>query len=247
MAPWSFTTFSTSESTSIQPPGKPLQTLEQIIIRQLSREQRNRTRGQVPQESCGIVATSNQPKQSIAGRFKIRTYWRMKYGSHSRETNRGSLSPRTAVLHPNLKGNKCVRTRPYQVLAYRVTAGGFDLHRRDLCVDHSLAIGVVMAHWSLAQPAALPADDSRGLRDAGRVSVDCEPQPTPTLEPHLVHRVVHRCTRCNHGSPGAGKRGPNCTPLGRRSGTAYCRGLPSISHPARHDSNRCCHRQKINT
>src|SRR6476660_1654800 len=134
MAPWSFTTFSTSESTSIQPPGKLLQTLEQIIIRQLSRKQRNRTRGQVPQESCGIVATSNQPKRFIAGRFKIRTYWRMKYGSHSRETNRGSLSPRAGVLHPDLKGNTCVRSRPYQVLAYRVTVGGCGLHRWDLHV-----------------------------------------------------------------------------------------------------------------
>src|SRR5215467_3824167 len=134
MAPWSFTTFSTSESTSIQPPGKLLQTLEQIIIRQLCCEQRRRTRGQVPHESCGIVATSNQPKQSIVGQFKIRTFWRMNYGSHSRETNRGSLIPRTAVLHRDLKGNKCVRTGPYQVLAFRITAGGCGLHRWDLHV-----------------------------------------------------------------------------------------------------------------
>src|SRR5215471_15112012 len=47
MAPWSFTTFNTSESTSTLPSGKPLQTLEQIIIRQLCREQRRRSRGQV--------------------------------------------------------------------------------------------------------------------------------------------------------------------------------------------------------
>src|SRR5437764_11935224 len=101
MAPWSFTTFSTSESTSIQPPGKPLQTLEQIIIRQLSREQRNRTRGQVPQESCGIVATSNQPKQSIAGRFKIRNIledevWKSFKGNQSRKPwpeSRSSIPP----------------------------------------------------------------------------------------------------------------------------------------------------------
>src|SRR5215471_2814460 len=129
MAPWSFTTFSTSESTSIQPPGKPFQTLEQIIIRQLCCEQRRRTRGQVPQESCGIVATSNQPKQSIAGQFKIRTDWSMKYGSHPREANRESIIPRAAVLYPDLKGNTSVRTRPYQVLAYRITAGGCGLHR----------------------------------------------------------------------------------------------------------------------
>src|SRR4249920_520859 len=134
MAPWSFTTFSTSESTSIQPPGKLLQTLEQIIIRQLSLEQRNRTRGQVPQESCGIVATSNQPKQSIAGRFKIRTYWRRKYGSHSRETNRGSFSPTAGVLFAGLKSNKNGRIRSHEVLAYRITVGGYGLHRWDLHV-----------------------------------------------------------------------------------------------------------------
>src|SRR5271154_7217161 len=44
-APWSFTTLSTSESTSIHPPGKSTRTSEQIIIRQLRREQESRTLG----------------------------------------------------------------------------------------------------------------------------------------------------------------------------------------------------------
>jgi Peptidase family M50 len=137
-----------------------------------------------------------------------------KYASHSRETNRGSLSPKAAVLFTALKGNKRGRIRSHQALAYRVTAGGFDLHRRDLRVGHRLAVRLVLAYRTVASVATLPADDSRGLRNAGRVSVDCEPQSARTLEPYLVHGVVERSARGHYGSAGSGELRPKRTPLG---------------------------------
>src|SRR6516165_12815389 len=109
----------------------------------------------------------------------------MKYASHSRETNRRSFRPRASVPFPGLKRSKRGRTRSYQVLAYRVAAGGSDLHHGDLHIDYRLAVRLVLAHRSIALSAALPADDARRLRNAGRVFVDCQPQSPRTLEPYL--------------------------------------------------------------
>src|SRR5262252_6338313 len=69
MAPWSFTTFNTSESTSTRPPSKPVRTLRQIIIRQLRPGQKRRTRGQVPAgvlpHSGYVEATEAEHRWSI--------------------------------------------------------------------------------------------------------------------------------------------------------------------------------------
>src|SRR5215469_14784369 len=67
MAPWSFTTFNTSESTSTRPPVKPLRTLEQIIIRQLCLEQRRRTSGQVCRSNLPHSEAVGTGEQKIAG------------------------------------------------------------------------------------------------------------------------------------------------------------------------------------
>ena len=118
----------------------------------------------------------------------------MEYVSHSRETKQGSPRPRATVLSPGLKANQRGRTRSYKVLANRFTAGGFDLHRRNLHVGDRLAVRLVLAHRTVASPATLPADDSRGLRNAGRVSVDCGPESARAPEPHrftVWSSVVH--------------------------------------------------------
>src|SRR5260370_40646094 len=79
---------------------------------------------------------------------------------------------------------------------------------------------MVVAHG----PVGLPTDDSRHLRDAVSVSVACFPQPTRTLEPHLVHGVVQRCARRNHGGTVLGELRAHGTPLGRRPGALCCSG-----------------------
>src|SRR6516162_2463785 len=65
--PWSFTTFNTSERTSTRPPGKPRQTPEQIIIRQLCCEQKRRTRGQVSRPKLRHSEAVGTGEQRIAG------------------------------------------------------------------------------------------------------------------------------------------------------------------------------------
>src|SRR5262245_52023733 len=93
----------------------------------------------------------------------------------------------------------------------------------------------IAAHYIVARrPVGLPADDSRHLRDAGRVSVGCFPQPACTLEPHLVHGVVQHCARRNNGSTIFGELRAHRTPLGRRPGAICCSGCPRAP-----DATRC--------
>ena len=65
---------------------------------------------------------------------------------------------------------------------------------RNLHVHYRLAIRLGHGTPAIAQLTLSP-DDSGCVCDAGRVSVDCEPQSARKLEPHLVHGVVQRCTR----------------------------------------------------
>ncbi len=81
----------------------------------------------------------------------------------------------------------------------------------------------------------------------GRVSVDCEPQSARALKPYLVHGMVQRRARSNHGSTGFGEPGPNCTPLGRCPGTTCFRCSPCVSDATRDGSDRPCRRQEVNT
>src|SRR5215467_6977921 len=80
--------------------------------------------------------------------IKIRTYGRIKYDSQSREANRGRLGPKAAVRFPGVKDSE--RGRSYTVFANRVTAGGRDLHRRDLHAGFRLAVRMVLAHRTVA-------------------------------------------------------------------------------------------------
>ena len=90
--------------------------------------------------------------------------------------------------------------------------------------------GLVVAHG----PVGLPADDSRHLRDAGRVPAGCFSQPARTLKPHLVHGVVQRCARRNHGGTVFRELRAHGTPLGRRTCAICCSGRPCAS-----DATRC--------
>ena len=67
---------------------------------------------------------------------------------------------------------------------------------------------------TIALSTALPSDDSGRVRDIGCLSVDREPQPARKLESYLVHGVVQRCARWNHGSTSSGKPGADSTSLG---------------------------------
>src|SRR5258708_853663 len=80
---------------------------------------------------------------------------------------------------------------------------------------------MVVAHG----PVGLPADDSRHLRDAVSVSVACFPQPTRTLEPHLVHHgVVQRCARRNHGGYSPWRTPSTWDTFGATSSRSFCVG-----------------------
>ena len=94
-----------------------------------------------------------------------------------------------------------------------------------------LMVGVV-AHG----PVGLPADDPGHLRDTGGIFVGRVPQSARTLEPHLVHGVVQRCARRNHGNTVVGELRAHGTPLGRRP-SAICRsGRPCASDATRYSS-----------
>ena len=134
-------------------------------------------------------------------------------GIHSTEPMRGNMPPtqakpseeafnRETEFQPGGSQRKThCRTGSHQVLAHRVAAGGCDLYIRNLHTYACLAVWLVVAHGQ--SHSALSPDDSECLCDAGDLSVDCQPQTSSTLEPHLVHGVVQRRTRCSHGSAGS--------------------------------------------
>jgi hypothetical protein len=89
---------------------------------------------------------------------------------------------------------------PTRYLRIALRLVGSDLYRRDLHIRYRLAGRLVPAPRKFASSATLPADDSRGLRNPGHVSVDCEPEAAGTFEPYLVHGVVQRSACGHYGS-----------------------------------------------
>ena len=62
--------------------------------------------------------------------------------------------------------------------------------------------------------APLSADDTWRLCDVGYFSVDCKPKPAREPEPYLVHGVVHRSARRNHGCTSFGEPRADRSSLG---------------------------------
>src|SRR6478736_6703373 len=128
MAPWSLTTFSTSERTSIRPHAELPANLPGLLSK----------------SSYGTCAVSKKAgladkcPRNLAAQWLIETAdeaehrWstqnssvrRMEYDSDSRKTGQGSPRPRASDLFAGLKSSKSVRIRSHEVLAYRITVGG---------------------------------------------------------------------------------------------------------------------------
>jgi len=117
-------------------------------------------------------------------------------------------------LHPWRK--KYGRTSSHQVLALGAVAGWRCVYLRNLHAYTGLAVRLVVAYGP--PHSALSANDSGRVRDAGGLSVVCQPETASKLEPDLVHGVVERSTRCSDG--GAGSRQPRAhrAPVGRCPG-----------------------------
>src|SRR5215467_10166385 len=93
----------------------------------------------------------------------------------------------------------------------------------------------------------LSPDDSGCVCHIGSVSVDCQSKPAREFESHLVHSVVQRSARRNHGSSGADKPGPNWTPFWGRPGPTSGGGGPCIFNAASQGRNRPCRKQEVIT
>src|SRR5215472_8770635 len=73
---------------------------------------------------------------------------------------------------------------------------------------------LVVALGAVTPLATLSADDSWRLCDIGCFSVDRKPKPARKPESYLVHGVVQRRARRNHGGTSLGEPRANRPPLG---------------------------------
>ena len=135
------------------------------------------------------------------------------------------------VLQPGgTQGKNIAEPARIKYLRIALLLVGRDVYLRNLHTHACLAVWLVVAH---GPHSALSPDDSECLCDAGDLSVDCQPQTSRKLEPHLVHGMVQRGTRCSHGSAGSGEPRAHRAPLGRRPGTISCGRCPCVSDAAR--------------
>src|SRR6516165_10338006 len=77
--------------------------------------------------------------------------------------------------------------------------------------------------WTWTGTFALSHDDHRSVRDAGRVFAHRRKKSLRSQEPHLVHRVVERGSRGDHGGSGPQRPGRARSSAGRCA-SAYSRG-----------------------
>src|SRR6185312_4109134 len=107
--------------------------------------------------------------------------------------------------------------------ASRSDAGGPDLPGRRVSADD-----VLVAEWLAlaAKSAGIRTDDSRGVRDAGRLSADGFATPRGASQPHRFYGLVEPGSRRHHDGAGIIER------RRARASAGRCSGLGNRGHRA---------------
>src|SRR5215831_12118460 len=112
-----------------------------------------------------------------------------------------------------------------------------NFHIWHIYIGYSLALGLGLGTGTFA----LPDDDPWSVCDAGRVFAHRLKKSLRSQEPHLVHRMVERGSRGNHGRSGPQRSG-RAWSFGGRCACAHSRCDHTCSVDAADNANwACCH------